>query len=310
MSEISLHFGGVVNTRAPEVLGIVEDVRAPKLAWLTKAENVDIGDSFEISQRPGYSLALAGNVHSGWSTPDESRAFFVEDSVLCEFVGGASVSLLALSTNADCAFVQVNGITVFSNGKDIGLIDPSEARLFTPPTEQFKLAMPPGNILAFFQGCLWVANGCTITRSDAYNIEQTDERTSTIPTDGVVSMMAAVGEPGRQGLWVSHGGRTSFIVGGDEAFAEKLPYGAVANTAVATDGAYFKAAKLSGDVVVWRSARGVCVGDGSGSVVNLSETDVAMKTGRRGAAMVRHRNGQVHYISTVQSTDDAFNPHG
>lgn len=309
MADVTFRFSGVSNKQTPNDLGVIDDLRSPLLSWLVSATDVDISDTQGMAGRPGYTLHIAGTPHSGWALADGTRAFFVSSGTLYEMIGSTSIPLIALASNDPVAFTQVNGVIVFTNGRIVGVVEGTNARLFGTPSSQYKLPMPAGHILAFFQGSLWVASSNVITRSDAYDIEQTDERLATFPMPERVTMMHQAGDAGAQGIWISCGGMTAFMRAGDEAFETKLPYGAVEGTATHAKGEWFKSAGLSGNVVVWRSQRGVCVGDGSGNVVNLSEKHVAMKPGRRGAAIVRHRQGQVHYISTVQDTSEEFNIH-
>lgn len=307
MAEVTLKFGGVNNVLPPEVLGEYDDVRKPVLHRLTSALNVDIDDALGFAVREGFTEVLTSVPHSGWAVEGGNRAFFVEDGVLKEFLGSSSVDLLTLSSNRAMSYTQVNEVVVFSNRDEIGYIDSAGAALFSTPTDQFKRATPAGQALTFFNGSLWVANGDIVTRSDAYAIEQCDERFCDIPLPGQITLLHGVPSDVGGGLWVSYGNSTAFLRAGEEAFKLIAPYGAILGTAVAAKAEWFGVEGFSENVVVWRSDRGVCIGDSNGRFANLSEGRVSMKPGDTGAAIMRHSKGCVHYLSTVQGTHTEFN---
>lgn len=304
MATITLKFGGVNNRLDPAVLGRIKDLRSPVLTELVEASDVDLGDRMEVAVREGYLRKVSGALHSGWSTPDGTRAYCVEAGVLKQFLGTSVASLLTLSTNDPCVFEEVNSVVVFTNGTDIGLIDAVGASLFAAPTGQFKRAMPAGQALAFYDGRLWVASQNVLTRSDPYDIEQADERLADIPLPGIITMLTPVDD----GLWVGYGDVTAFLKGGDEAYSEVAPYDAIAGTVCRGKAEWFGLEGITGNVIAWRSSRGVCLGGSGGRFVNLSEEQVAMPSGDTGAAMLRHFQGRTHYVSAVRGTKTAYNP--
>lgn len=304
MATVTLRFAGVNNVQDAAVLGRFADPRVPVLTELTEAQNVDLGDRLEVVMREGYARTYTGTPHSGWSTKDHTRAYVVEAGVLKQFFGSTTSALLTLSNNDPAAFAEVNNIVVFSNGTDIGVIDSAGASLFAAPSGRpFKAAMPAGQCVAFYAGRLWVAHGSTLTRSDAYDIEARDERLSDIPLPGRITMTVPVSG----GLWVSAGNSTAFLKGGDEAYDNTVPYPALLGSALQGEAEWFGIKGITGEVAVWRSSRGVCLGTSDGAFFNLSEDVVAMKTGVAAAAMLRQAQGKIHYISTARSTAAEFN---
>jgi hypothetical protein len=314
MPSIFYQFRSVNNVDDPSVLGRYADARSPVLTDLVEAVNVDLGNKLEADVRQGFVQAYSGTPHSGWATADGKRSFFVEGGVLKEFDGSTATTLVSLSTDEPCEFCEANNVIIYSNATDIGYIDSTGANEFTEPAEVtaaadtdivFKAIMPAGHLLAFYNGSLWVAHDNVVTRSDAYDLMARDERYSDIPLPGEVTMLTPVDD----GLWVSDGRTAAFIQEGETSYLETAPYGAILGTAVEGKAEWLGVQGVSGKVVVWRSARGVCVGGNGGRFLNLSEDTVALKGGDLGAAMLRHANGQIHYVSTVRQTDDAYNPH-
>lgn len=307
MAEVTLKFAGVNNVLPPDILGAFEDARVPLLRYQTRVQNIDIGNAQEASVRQGYVLAVAGVPHSGWAYEGSSTALFVEDSVLKQFDGTSTADLLTLSTNDTAVFAQVNSVVAFTNGTDIGFIDSTGAHLFQEAPDQFKHKMPAGQALAFHNGCLWVAAGSVVYKSDAFNIEQYDERTAHVPFPAEVSMLQSVKDETGGGLWVSYKGCTAFLAKGDESFRDIAPYTAIAGTAVPGKAEWLGDVGLTGNIVMWRSDRGVCAGDAGGRFVNLSEGRVAMKPGTAGASMLRQAGGAVHFVSAVRSPSTEYN---
>ncbi len=304
---VKLVFHGIDNKHDPETLGVI-DRENPVLKWLTEAIDVDIDDAGGIDQREGYALAISGTQHSGWSR-GSSAAYFVEGAVLKQLDPALSVvALLSLSTNDRMRFVDAGVAVVFTNGTDIGTIINGSASLLGAQTTEFKATMPAGQCIAFLNGCLYVAAGDKIYRSDAYDLEAMDERWSLTPLPGYISMLAAVDD----GLWVSYGDETRFFKDGiipESLVMEGPPGSAVYGTDVLTSGAFFEGLQASGDAVVWRASQGICIGGKGGVWENLSEDTYSPKLGVSGAAIVRHSKGQVHYIGLASGVTDAYNEH-
>ena len=80
-----------------------------------------------------------------------------------------------------------------------------------------------------------------------------------------------------------------------ERLVEILPYGAVLGSSARSD---------NSTSVMWFSARGLVVGGAQGQVKNLQEDALAVRPGRKGAALLREEDGMRQVISSVFGAED------
>lgn len=57
---------------------------------------------------------------------------------------------------------------------------------------------------------------------------------------------------------------------------------------------------IEGNLAIWASAEGICLGDNSGSVKNLTRSRYSMSSHGIGGAVVRKLGSKVHYITTLE----------
>lgn len=274
---------------------------------MATAQNVDLhDDGRSLSRRGGYALALAGSQHSLWAHPDGSIALCGESSTLKRFWPDATTdSLLSLSTDERLAFEAVNNVVVFTNNTDIGYVQNGEAALFSAPTEQFKLPVPAGRFLGFYKGRLYVLNDDGLYYTDAYTIDQMDERNCLLPLLGTPTLLAAVDD----GIWVGKGDKLIWLAGGNP---EEMIYvdnagTAVPGTLVIVDSEQGYGFKTSGKYALWTSDRGICVGANGGKLEVVTQDYLAPKQAQSGTAVLREQNGEVHYLAALQDTSAARN---
>lgn len=109
-------FKGLNNVSDPLRLG---------LAWLHRADNVDITDSGAIVKREGYSLAQAGSFTDVFSTFDFSRMYAVASGTLYAITSDSSrVAIRSGLSTAPMYWAEINEQVYFNNGTDRGVILP------------------------------------------------------------------------------------------------------------------------------------------------------------------------------------------
>jgi hypothetical protein len=79
---------------------------------------------------------------------------------------------------------------------------------------------------------------------------------------------------------------------------EAYPVPAVPFTDVRVSGKYVNPAVV-GDVAIWTGETGICLGDTSGGVINLTESRYNLATRPRGAGFIRKIDNTRHYINTL-----------
>jgi len=271
---------------------------------MSVAKNVDLhDDKHSVSRRPGFTKVLSASAHSFWATSDGSLALFGDGSSLKRFWPDGTVTTLVadLGSSDPIAFAEINNIVVYSNGSAIGLVQNGEASPLSTPTKQHKIPVVAGRFLEFYNGRMFVLNEDGLYYTDAYDIEQMDERNCLIPFLGKSNMLASVDD----GLWASQGDKTFFLKGGNPEefeYIEVDTVGAVAGTAVKTTGKKLLLDN-AGKYVIWASPNGLCLGGNSGAFRNLTEDFLAVKPAQRGAGVLRESNGMMHYIAVLQDTE-------
>lgn len=135
-------FKGLNNTSDPLELGHT---------WLTKCENVDIGDEGNASTREGYERLENGTFSSIYSTPDHGRMFVVKDQALMERFADESYRLV-LDDVADrrMFWAELNGEVYFNNGVDAGIIEASGTvkPLIIPTPQAANLSAGSGGLFS------------------------------------------------------------------------------------------------------------------------------------------------------------------
>jgi hypothetical protein len=317
MAVVSFRPVGANNIDPPESVGR-PDPKSRSLIYTegTAMVNIDPYEQGGGRRRRGAVMDMAGtNPHSGWSNGRE--AYFIEACALKRFWPGAGSEILALlSSDEPGAFCQVNNLIVMSNGVDFHVIEGGRIAPQFVPTDPFKVRMSPGNILEFYNGRLYAALGNVLYCSDSLDtqggIEQMDERQNVVAVfaSEITLVKRVIG-----GLFVSDGQETFFFGGQDpmlgDGFSQNcvLPYPAIPGTALTITGKQLGSDDIQGEVAMWASTKGACVGLPGGSVVNLSAEAFAPQVGRRGAAIIREENGQVHYLCVMRDPKTAHNAH-
>lgn len=316
MALVSFRPIGANNVDPPEAVGR-PDPNSRSLIYVegTGLVNVDPYEQGGCRRRRGAVLDVPGiGPHSGWSNGRE--AYFVEGSALKRFWPGAGSEIVTLLSNDDpAAFSQVNDIIVMSNGVDFIVIEGGAVATPFVPVDPFKVRMSPGRLLEFYNGRLYAALGNVLYCSDSLDtqggIEQMDERQNVVAVfSSEITLLKRVDG----GLFVSDESETFFLQGADpvidQGFSQRtiFLYPAVAGTAAPISPGQL-GSEAQGDAAIWVSEKGVCVGLPGGSAVNLSDGTFSPPQGRRGGAVVREENGQVHYLCVMRDPTPAHNTH-
>lgn len=308
---------GVNNVVDPAAVADI-DPSTRKLTYraMVDCRNIDIDNQGSGKLRKGETLLVAGNFRCGWG--DGKQAYMMRGSDLCSF-NGASVTVLrsGLSSTKDMVFEP--GITMyrggsttynvvcFTNSEVYGMI--SEGRVVTcvASNEEFKFAMPPGQCLCEGGGRMYVAVGPNIIASEPYDMETRDERYDTIPFDKTVTMMRKADTS----IYVSTLERvywhpTVDLTQKDMTQVQKHYAPAIPGLSLRVP-AEKLGLKESGHCAVWVSEEGLCIGNDSGQVTNVSADRVSWGVGKHQALMLREQNGLTHFVITMKDPGAAKN---
>jgi hypothetical protein len=265
---------------------------------LTKAVNVDIDNTYGLSSRTGSVKKLSGtDIHSFWSSGP--MAFFMDGSALYLLNHDYSSTLLLSGLQKRrMSYCQVNDRIYMTNGSYIGYYSATLSSLKIP-SEAYKIVLPAGQRIAYHRGKLFVAKGKVLYIADAL-CDHYDLRTGFRVFENDITMLRPIDE----GVYVSDG-KTWYLIE-KRAFADdpseykkefvssldSIPF---SDTVI--DGAFIGEG-IEGNVAIWLTSEGVCVGDNKGSV-KLVTPNYLMSPAVSGAAAIRNIDGQVHYLATL-----------
>lgn len=311
-------FAGIDNTSRPEDLGKEWLSRDKPPVHLRTAVNIDITNTGRIVGREGFSLVQSGSWHSIWS--DGSVVLGVKNGVLSS-VDSTLTTVTSIGTVGEkpLAFCKAdNGSVYLSNGHTIwryangtltalsyfGSYTRSRVEFDAAAEETYYDAPPPGVILEWAFGRLWVVDSIAIYYSRPFHPERFDAENDFIPWADV-TMLKFVST----GAYLGTADSVHFLPGGNpvkwaEGIRKVSQSGAVLGASLVCDGSYFD---KPGDYCVWESPKmGKMAGDASGTVVALNSRATYDAT-ERGAILLQRAPGLDKIISTFPKNSDGGN---
>lgn len=147
-------------------------------------------------------------------------------------------------------------------------------------------AMPAGNIVRHYNGCMLVAAGPVLYISLPYRYGLFDPSKGYIPLPADITMV----EPTTNGVYIA-AAKTYWIADllGQDQLLERLPYGAIPGTS----------GRSPDDLIAfWQSPRGLVVGDENGALKAVQEDALAFSAAAAGASLYRERDGAIHIVSS------------
>lgn len=265
---------------------------------LQQATNVDIDNTFQIASRSGYGTSgITGtDIHSLWS--DNKTCLYADGSTLYKM--DAAYNLLSLradlTSGALISYAPFNDRIYYTNEHQIGYVKDDVTHGLPDPGLEFKLPLPAGQLIESFLGCLYVAKDNILYISDPL-CDYYDTRHGYRIFNARITMLRSINE---DGIYVADD-VTWFIKGkANEDFERQnvYPEPAIPHTDVIILGKYIDDS-LDGDIILWTAANGICMGDGSGKVTNLTEARYTFAARGRGTGFIRENNNVRHYVNSI-----------
>jgi hypothetical protein len=274
----------------------------------------------EAPGTPNVSAHSVGGLHEGsYIVATTYIASNGEESGACQpavvdVAEGQGIMVGSMSQSADPTVTSVgvyvtdcNGETLFLkrsvvNGSSQVVIGAAGHTTRTLDTLWLK-PLPPGHIVAYYNGRLWVASGRMLYWSDALRYGYYDPTRNYIRFDDDVSLLAPSSEGSSGGLFIAAGKRTYYMEGDDPKKMRRTivyPHGAVVGSQVFARGTIFGGEQAS-RMPVWVASNGVfCAGSASGSVTPLTEASYTAPSSSRGASILREYMGQRHIMVNLK----------
>lgn len=263
---------------------------------LLQGNNIDIDNTYAISSRPGSTpVATGSDIHSLWS--DNETCLFVDTTTLKSIDEIYTVNSLRenLRLGARMSYAPWNDRIYYTNRYQIGYVKGGVSYELTDPGREFKMPLPAGQLIEYYKGRLYVAKGNIVYISDPLS-DYFDIRTGYVTFANDITLLRAVDE----GMYV--GDDKIYWIRGEapEEFDRKEVYDhqAILYTDLRIDGQNVGEG-LKGKVAMWTGMNGICLGDGTGKVMNLTDSRYTYDGTGRGAAFVRDKNNVRHYINSL-----------
>jgi hypothetical protein len=263
---------------------------------LQQADNVEIDNTWGLSSRSGYDDILSGtDIHSLWS-----------DNTTCLFVDGGNLEKLRtdhttvtlkspVTLRARMSYAPFNDRIYFTNKNEIGYVLGDSTVDLVDPGIEFKHPLLSGQLIEYYRGRMYVARGNVLYISDPL-CDYFDVRHGYKLFAGEIVLLRAVDD----GLYV--GDEKMWWVRGDspDEFDRKEVYShpAIRYTDVRVNGQNVGDG-VQGNVAIWTSVTGICMGDNSGTVVNLTDARYTFTPSGRGSGFIRENDNVRHYINSL-----------
>lgn len=237
---------------------------------------------------------MFGNIHSLWS--NGSVCLFVEDGTLYRMGVDFTKSVLRSGlSNHRMSYTSFNDRVYYCNGFQIGYVVDDVSHDLVDPILDFKMPLPAGNFVELYNACLLVAHKNILYVSDPL-CDYYDIRTGYKLFASDIQMVRAVDA----GVYVSDDVVWFMKGGGNDDFSREIAYEspAIPFTDIRVDGQYI-ASGMEGDVAIWTSKNGICVGSAQGNVTNLTEERYTFSPTTEGSAFIRDTNNVRHYINSL-----------
>jgi hypothetical protein len=263
---------------------------------LQQANNMEIDNTFSIKSRSGYASVKTGtDIHSMWS--NGKVWFYVDGSILYQMdeIYGTKTIRSDLTKGAQMSYAPWNDRYYYTNGYQKGYVKNGVDYAFTDPAQNFKKPLPAGQLIEYFNACLYVAVGKILYIGDPL-CDYYDTRKGYKQFSNYINMVRAVDD----GLFVSDD-RVWFVKGkGADEFTrdEVYPSKAIMHTDVRVNAKYIDD-QMSGNVAMWTGENGICLGDNSGNVMNLTEARYTFTARGRGTGFIRENGNVRHYINAL-----------
>jgi hypothetical protein len=275
--------------------------------------NMYVDDGFAIHRRPGYTLLQSGVFHSLFCARQSTNVYVIKDRTSDAALyrvtpTGTLVGIRSgLEKGTRVFYTEYNGSVYYSDGvKYNGVLngDTSAAWPFTPPhSSELTLqkefyAAPCGSLMTTFKGRVYMAERDVIWRSE-YGNPSRWRKSVYFKLEGDITLLEAAGD----GIYVSDSRQTYFFVPtiqSDVGLVQSLKiccgYPAIKGTSAVTETSRILGGRAfpgtEGNVVIWASNDGVCVGGPTGVVINLTEKKVLYPKVIEGAGAVMHKHGE------------------
>jgi hypothetical protein len=202
----------------------------------------------------------------------------------------------SLTLGARMSYVLVNDHVYYTNGYQCGYVHNNADNAFMDPARNFKQPLPAGSHIEHFMASLFMSVRNVLYIADPLTTYWDTRYGYKLFQDDITMVRAC-----DNGLYVSDKRKVWFLRGkGNDDFemveVESEPAIPFTDVRTSADSIGYG---VEGDVVIWTSSTGICIGDSGGSVKNLTDDKYLLTEHGRGAAFIRDVDNIKHYINSL-----------
>lgn len=277
--------------------------------YLSVASNIDIDKTFYTRRRSGYALAKSGYYKYLW-TSDGQQFYGIHNSNLIMLDKNLiETTLISNVGDYPASFTQIADVVYFTNKSIIRSIQ--DGVVYTPsnPNMVNKAAIPPGDMLAVFNGLLLIiinnyeSYPSAIIISDGGGaLDRYDLESGIFPFSSTINMVLPV----EDGVFISSD-KIDFLSGLSPTDWEVV----YKDDAVAIEGTAIQAQNIIvrvGDgmevfplAYIFSTNKGICICGNGGKFYNLTELVYNMPTALAGTSVIRKYRGSYQYIACLRA---------
>lgn len=256
--------------------------------------NIDIDKSGRISRRKGFTRKLAGDFHSVFNVNDQYLLGVSGDALVVIDGSFTKTNLRVVTVGATMSFCEVAGIVYYGNGIETGKVVNRlsyswvKGSYVGPDTDRVFSSPPVGHLIAFYSSRVFVGKDGDLWYSEPFNYSAFDMARNFVSFGSRLRMVAPVDG----GVYVSNESKVYFLAGKnikEASMNEVFPYPAIEGSFVVFNGGKVSN-ELRGNVVMFLTTDGVCLGTGDGVVINITENKTYIPDGVKGSAVLRSDN--------------------
>jgi len=268
------------------------------IADLAEGVNVDVDDTGRPKRRLGYALtAETGYMHSIFC--DGGLCLGVSGSSLYWIGNDYSKTLIRsnLTLNARMGYVQVGDNIYYGNGYEKGIVLSTgvhrdwTAATYSGPTTIKTMSDPPiGYLFALMGGWIYIAHqdeagNYLMWFTEPFAYSWVDYARDAYWWESRITMMRPIAD----GMYASDSKATYFLAGRDPKKLERIKvadYPAVMGTDLNVPGHRVAGGQLlQGEIAIWTSHQGICIGGVGGQFFNLTDEKLALPEAVEGSAI-------------------------
>lgn len=273
---------------------------------LSEAENVNIDLSGAIRRRAGYTKLQTGLCHSLFSCG--AYGYCVLNGDLCYIDSTLAIKIIKSIGNFKVAYAAVfdgsDNRVFYTNGITTGILYADQVYTWEPSPyvgvdsikaqiTEYMPVIPPGQLLKIHNGRMYIAKRNMLYVSEPYAYSWFDEKAAFIFDKPITMLQGVLG-----GVFVATNNAVYFLAGPSPqefSLVKAYDYGAIEGTDQVVTATTLNL-ETQGDVIIFTSTQGICLGMPMGIVLNFTKTFIDFPEVSIGASLINTDN---RYITTL-----------